>query len=374
MPLQLRKRQGSPFWWLIGTVAGRRIRESTGTCDEKIAREKCVARENQIHREAIHGRPAARRTFGEVAESYLEHGGPHSDDTRAKVARLLVFFGRSKAADDVDQLALDGACAHLLRPDPSPATRLRQVISPARAVLVHGAKRRMCQMPAFDIGRASTSRTEWLTPSEVDRLIGHAAPHLRPLLSFLVGTGARLGEALKLDWRDVDMRHARATLRGVLPDGMRGTKNGIDRIVDLCPRVLAALAYDPRPLRQQKAARLLVGRVFRTRAGEAYAERRKQGGGQIKSGWAGAVRRAKIDKPITPHGLRHTWASWHYSVHKDALLLMRDGGWSDLDLVQRYAHLTPSGMAPEIEAWRAVGTVLTQHAVVGGQNLRKKKR
>ena len=308
MPLQIRKRQGSPFWWLIGTVAGRRIRESTGTCDAKIAHEKCVARENQIHREAIHGRPATRRTFGEVALSYLEHGGPHSDDTRAKVNRLLVFFGRSMAADDVDQLALDRACAALLRPNPSPATRLRQVISPVRAVLVHGAKRRMCQMPAFDIGRASPSRTEWLTPDEVDRLIDHSAPHLRPLLAFLVGTGARLGEALKLDWRDVDMQHGRATLRGVLRDGTRGTKNGLDRIVDLCPRVLAGLAYDPRPLRQQRAARLLVGRVFRTRSGKAYVERREQGGGHIRTGWAAAVNRAKIDKPITPHGLRHTWA------------------------------------------------------------------
>jgi integrase len=228
-------------------------------------------------------------------------------------------------------------------------------------------------MPAFDTGRSSPSRTEWLTPDEVDRLIDHAAPHLRPLLAFLVGTGARLGEALKLDWRDVDMQHARATLRGVLRDGTRGTKNGIDRIVDLCPRVLAGLAYDPRPLRQQKAARLLAGRVFRTRSGKPYVERREQGGGHIRTGWAAAVSRAKIDKPITPHGLRHTWASWHYSVHKDALLLMRDGGWSELDLVQRYAHLTPSGMTPEIEAWRTAGTLLTQKAVAGGKNVGKVK-
>jgi integrase len=362
MPLQLRKRQGSPFWWLIGTVAGRRVRESTGTCDEKIAREKCVARENQIHREAIHGRPAARRTFGEVAESYLAHGGPHSADTCGKVARLLVFFGPNIAADEVDQSALDKAGAALLRPNPSPATRLRQIISPVRAVLVHGAKRRMCQMPAFDTGRASLSRTEWLTPDEVDRLIGNAAPHLRPLLVFLAGTGARLGEALKLDWRDVDVQHGRATLRGVMRDGTRGTKNGLDRIVDLCPRVLAGLAYDPRPLRQQRAARLLVGRVFRTRSGKPYAERRVQGGGHIKTGWAAAVTRSKIDKPITPHGLRHTWASWHYSLHKDALLLMRDGGWSELELVQRYAHLTPPGMAPDIEAWRTADTIPTHGA------------
>jgi integrase len=261
-------------------------------------------------------------------------------------------------ADDIDQSAIDRACADLLRPCAKPATRLRQIISPLRAILTHGAKRRMCQMPVFETGKESPGRTEWLTPAQVDALLAAAAPHLRPLLGFLASTGARMGEALVLDWKDVDLRHCRATLRGVLEDGERGTKSGRDRIVDLCPRALAALRFDPREKKRRGAIRAMVGRVFLTRAGRPYAKRKVQGGGQIKTGWAAAKRRAGINSPVSPHGLRHSWASWHYAMHKDLILLRHTGGWSTVDLVERYAHLTPPGMAAEIEAWRARDTLL----------------
>ena len=362
MPLRLYQRKGSPFWWIAGTIDGRRIRESTGighegTANRRLAEQKCAARETALHREAIHGTPAARRSFASVAASYLEHAGPHTDDTRAKVARLLIFFGPGMAADDVDQEAVDRACAGLLRPGPSPATRLRQVISPVRAILTHGAKRRMCVMPAFDTGKASPSRTEWLSPAEVDRLLAAAAPHLRPLIAFLAGTGARLGEALALEWKDVDLKHARVTLRD--------TKNGGDRIVDLCPRVIAGLRFDPREKARRGALRMLAGRVFLTRAGRPYAKRKVQGGGQISTGWAAAVKRAGITKPITPHGLRHTWATWHYAEHRDLLRLRFDGDWSTVQLVERYAHLAPPTIAAEIVDWRAAGTVLAQDGAAG---------
>jgi integrase len=85
-----------------------------------------------------------------------------------------------------------------------------------------------------------------------------------------------------------------------------------------------------------------------------------QGGGQIKTAWAAAVTSARIEKPISPHTLRHTWASWHYAMHRDLLLLKRDGGWASVAMVERYAHLAPAIIAPAAQAWR--GTFLTQPA------------
>jgi integrase len=29
---------------------------------------------------------------------------------------------------------------------------------------------------------------------------------------------------------------------------------------------------------------------------------------------------------LTPHDLRHTWASWHYALNRDLLLLKVEGG------------------------------------------------
>ena len=351
MPLKCARREGSPFWWLTGTVAGCRVRESTGTDRRELAEERRAAREAEIYRSAVHGAPAIRRTFATVAASYVEHGGPHTAATLARVQRLLLHLGAAVLADDVDQARLDKACSAILRANPSPATKLREVVTPARAVLTHGARRRMCALPLYEATRGSPARTEWLTPAEVDALAAGAARHLQPLFVFLAGTGARLGEALSLQWADVDLEHRRAILRE--------TKNGADRIVDLCPRVVAALLADARPTKQRGAPIVRAGNVFRTYAGEPYAKKVLQGGGQIKTGWAAALKRSGIARPVTPHSLRHTWASWHYASHRDPLLLRHEGGWSSVTLVERYAHLAPAGLAAEIANWRAAGTLLT---------------
>ncbi len=358
MPLKLVTRVDSPFFWIVGTVRGQRVRESTRTQDPKLAEEARAQREAEAYREAVHGKARGSTSFASAALSYLTAGGPHTETTKAQVIRLVELFGPKVRCADVNQGRLDEACDKLLRPNPAPATRLRHVITPARAVLTHAARRGWCDVPLFDIAPAPPSKTEWLSPGEVDRMIAHAAPHLKPLLTFLTATGARLSEALYLAWDDVDLTHARALLRD--------TKPGTDRPVDLCPRALAALRSLPH--RQ--------GNVFRTRsrfalrpdgsreeiAGSPYEERKEQGGGQIKVAWAGAKRRAGITKPVTPHSLRHTWASWHYAEHRDLLLLRFAGDWSSVTLVERYAHLTPPTMLPAILAWRASGTFLTRNS------------
>ena len=198
------------------------------------------------------------------------------------------------------------------------------------------------------------SRTEWLTPAQAEALEAHAPAYLRPLVVFLIGTGARMGEAIRLAWEDVDLAHGRALLRA--------TKNGDDRPVALPPRVVAALgAIDGRD-----------GRVFRNTAGGRYRDTRElEGGGQIREPWARLcaaaglpgewvevrrVDRANASRRFrpahTPHACRHTWASWHYAEHRDVLLLKAEGGWRDVKLVERYTHLAPAAMLPAIVAWR----------------------
>jgi integrase len=62
------------------------------------------------------------------------------------------------------------------------------------------------------------------------------------------------------------------------------------------------------------------------------------------------MKRAKLSG-ITPHDLRHSWASWHYALHRDLLALKIEGGWSSVALVERYAHLMPTGLEAEIRAF-----------------------
>ena len=65
---------------------------------------------------------------------------------------------------------------------------------------------------------------------------------------------------------------------------------------------------------------------------------------------------AGVGMPGAPHALRHTWASWHYALHRDPLRLRAEGGWSSLALVERYAHLMPAGHEAAIgEFWGTRG-------------------
>jgi integrase len=75
--------------------------------------------------------------------------------------------------------------------------------------------------------------------------------------------------------------------------------------------------------------------------------------------WYGALRRAGLDRELTPHDPRHTWASWHYALNRDLLALKHEGGWSSITLVERYAHLLPAGHDEAIRrflGWHEAGT------------------
>jgi integrase len=163
----------------------------------------------------------------------------------------------------------------------------------------------------------------WLKLDEANRLINACAEHLRPLVIFLIYTGARVGEALWLDWRNLDLVRKHV----VFPQ----TKNGEARGVPLHDRVVVALANLPHR----------EGEVFRRPDGLPY-ERPKRAddfsaGSRIKKAFAGACKRAGI-ADFSPHGCRHTWATWHYVANHDITALMRLGGWKSAAMVMRYTH------------------------------------
>jgi integrase len=236
------------------------------------------------------------------------------------------------------QLAID-LKGKMLRPDAAPGTYTRAIVMPLRAILHHAYKLGWCDPPHIVAPRENQGRTLFFLPGDVDLLLDAAAPHLGPLLVFLVGTGARMSEALELEWRDVDLTGARAIFWH--------TKTGKRRVAELSPRVLAELANLPHR----------DDLVFLGPHGQAYVDRERRYGGQIKTAWKSAIRRADLNPEFTPHDCRHTWASWHYALHKDLIRLKQDGGWSSVALVERYAHLLPAGNEEGIRAWHRFGTI-----------------
>ncbi len=343
MPLKLTRRPGTKVWQVTGTLAGQRVRQSTGTADRRLADQIRADLEARVVSGTLRGAKSVT-TWDEACTSYLDLDERSAAEQRRLLRLTQRLTGRLLA--DIDQVAVDDLIKALGKTRVAPATKLREVITPLKAVLSHAAVRGWCDAPKFETPKGATGvkRTRWLTPDEAQRLIEAASTHHRPLVVFLLGTGARLGEALALEWRSVDLAHGRALLR------YDTTKAGVERWADLPPAVVAALANMPAE-KKRGAVRVfrppVVKRFGQMVQADAYRDTEGLGGGQVKTAWAAMCRRAKVED-CSPHTCRHTWASWRYALHRDLLRLQFEGGWSNVSLVQRYAKLVPATMLPGI--------------------------
>ena len=311
--LKLVKRHGSAVWYIRGTVAGRRIDESTRLADRALAEAYRAKREWEIQHAKVHG-DRGIATFAQACVLYLQH----ARDPRF-IARLLDHFGETQLRL-IDQAAADRAAIRLY-PNAAPSTLNRQLYTPLSAILQRAAASGLCDPPVFRRPKNPPGKTRWLRPEEAERLIMACEGrlrHMRPLILFMLYSGARASEALELDWRDVSLERAHVTFTD--------TKNGESRGVPLHPRVVAELSN----LRHR------AGRVFLNRLRQPYAVT-PDGGSPIASAFQSAARKAGV-QPLTPHDLRHTWATWFYRANRDLTALQKLGGWKSVQMVMRYTH------------------------------------
>lgn len=122
-----------------------------------------------------------------------------------------------------------------------------------------------------------------------------------PLFLFLLGTGARLGEALGLRWQDVDLAAGIARINGAWDSTgrQRGpTKSRRSRSVILTPRVVRTLAALP-----ARDGYVFPGFIPGRPCSHSGAEK------WFRQIVARAAEAGTPLAPIKPHGLRHTFAS-----------------------------------------------------------------
>ncbi len=175
-------------------------------------------------------------------------------------------------------------------------------------------------------------RLRFLEPEEEQRLVEAARSPLKELIIVGINTGLRIeAEALPLRWEDVDFR------RGLLTVQAAYAKNGQTRSVPLNARALAALTA----LKQRAQGPYVFGKPDGTR----YAGMEKPFRTLVRQvGLAGTG--------VSLHTLRHTFASRLVQAGVDLRTVQELGGWSDLSMVQRYAHVGPSH---KLEAVRRIG-------------------
>ena len=164
-------------------------------------------------------------------------------------------------------------------------------------------------------------RIRWLTQEEARRLLNELPDHLAEMVRFSLATGLRERNVVKLEWSQVDLTRKCAWIH---PDQAKAGK--------AIPVPLNADAIDV--IRRQLGKH---DRYIFTYKGKSVEKANTKA-------WRNALERAGIEN-FRWHDLRHTWASWHVQMGTPLNVLQELGGWSETDMVRRYAHLSTEHLA-----------------------------
>lgn len=317
MPLKIYKRK-TGIYHLRGTFQGQRVDRSLKTRDKVIADRLRQDEEHQIVTEQIHG-PRATTTFEKAALAYMKAGG----SPRFLEPLIEYFAGRTVSRITHAELVEFASDTY---PDRASATINRQVFAPASAVLNYAAGQGWRSPIRVKKLREPRGKTRWLTVEEAERLIENAGP-LKLFITMALESAARSGELLSLDWENVDINDHKFLL---LPNG---TKTGKQRLAYFGKRTSDLLSQSS-------------GRVILNSNGAPYKLREKPGS-IIKGSFDRAVARAGLTD-VTPHTLRHTWATWAMAMEPNIIRVKEHGGWSSTSQLERYAKVAPNGYGKKV--------------------------
>ncbi len=314
MPVKIYRRKGSLIYSYRGTVAGRRLRGSTGTTD-KIRAERFASKKANEHWDGNHDGPKAVLTFAKASILYRA-AGKLSNKRQTRYLEKIEDYWKDALVKDMTAGAIRQSSIDIY-PTAGPATRNRQVITPTRAVINHCAELEMCapirvRKFKFEQKIKTPILQDWL-----DTLCAHARPQIAALATFMFATACRISEARRVEWADINF-----TARTIL---VRKTKNKKERLPNMPPRLLVALANLPGP-----------------RGDKPFP----QGETTLRRWWDADVEAtaAAVEgfQRLTFHSCRHGFATAMLRKGVDAKTAAELGGWDSVTLfMDTYAHAMP---------------------------------
>jgi integrase/recombinase XerC len=271
-------------------------------------------------------------------QSFLQHlerernASPHTiraygDDVRAFTEHLRRELGHEPRPAEVDTLLIRGYLAELHRAGLRKSSTARKLASlrtffrflcregmlesnPARALLSPRLEKRVPLHLQEDQAQALVD------------VPGHtlAARRARAILELLYGTGIRCAELVGLDLEDVDLAERVLRVMG------KGRK---ERVVPFGrPAQEAVAAYLEE---RQKVGR---GQAFLVNArGSRLSDR------SVRATVARRVRQVALDRRISPHKLRHSFATHLLGRGADLRAIQELLGHASLSTTQRYTHV-----------------------------------
>lgn len=334
-------------WHCDFYIAGTRIQRSTFTHDRAQAEEWCATTADRAWRETKLGE-APTLTWAEAVVLWLKSKQSDGMKGLANEVDKARLFG-----PDLDAFALhtlttkqidDLLDRHGSLREWTNATRNRHRSFVVGVLNWCAKKGYKTPTIAPERRKEPSKRIRYLTREEVPRLLAELPLHLYRMVAFSLQTGLRQANVTGLQWSEVDLDRR---VLWVWADTAKGKKNISIPLSDEAVATLLAAKSCP----QHGHPRY----VF-TYFGNTVEQ-------PANSGWFKALARAGIEN-FRWHDLRHTWASWHVMGLMSAdgtstplPVLQQLGGWADIKMVMKYAHLAPnytaafvgnSGIGPQV--------------------------
>jgi hypothetical protein len=187
----------TPNYSIRGTYLGVAVDRSAGTPRRSVADRQLKKLEAAIERGEYPEKPKQQSaTFLSAAVAYMKAGR-----SRRYIGKLINYFGETELSS-IDQDAIDTA-AVAIYPNVSPSTRNVAVYTPVGAILHYARVEIVVRRPK---GHKGNVKTLFLLPPDAFAIIKAANSideEMGRLLTFLLYTGCRIGEALALKWEQV---------------------------------------------------------------------------------------------------------------------------------------------------------------------------
>lgn len=351
------KRPGSPYWWISYTSAsGERVRESSGSAERKEAAALEASRKLEAHQVTKWGATPSR-TIDEVLLQYLKDTAKTKkthDRDKASAAHLVdAWSGRlihALGAAEFRDYKTTRRQVSVSQPKPAAEATIAKELMLLSAAIKHCNAEHGWDLPNPVAGRVPQPRKReprWLTPDEARALIIEArkiprAPHLADFVELGLATGMRRDEILRLEWRRVDFD------RGLIRFGEDDQKKGVPGSIPMNDTARAVLIRRRAIVRASKVPESPW--VFVNRFGERL--------GSVKNSFPIAAEAAGLQR-VSPHTLRHTFASWLVQADVPLRKVSELCRHEDIRTTMRYAHLAPHSAASDV---LAIDAMMSRHA------------